>query len=110
MSLHATDFALYTGCIIPLRYPDIENSIRETMPLLGVNVYDIVGAGCCPPGGAFWSVEEISGLVQSARNISIAESMDKDLMAVCNGCFCYLKNSNFLLKGNQEKREKVRKN
>ena len=51
--LPATDYALYTGCIIPLRYPDIENSIRETMPLLGANVFDMVGAGCCPPGGAF---------------------------------------------------------
>ncbi len=107
MLLPATDYALYTGCIIPLRYPDIENSIRETMPLLGVNVYDMVGAGCCPPGGAFWSVEEISGLAQSARNLSIAESMNKDLMAVCNGCFCYLKNSNLLLKNDKEKRERV---
>ena len=101
----ATDYAFYPGCIIPLRYPDIENSIRETMPVLGANVYDMVGAGCCPPGGAFWSVEEISGLTQSARNITIAESMNKDIMAVCNGCFCYLKNSNHILKSDQEKKK-----
>lgn len=100
-------YAIYLGCITPLRYPDIEASVRETLPELGVELEDIPKATCCPPGGAFWSADEMAAMAISARNISLAEEMNLDMMTICNGCYGFLKKTNEKLKHDEEKRKKI---
>ncbi len=41
---------LYLGCNIPLKAPDIEQSIRQIFPALGIQPVDLQGASCCPAG------------------------------------------------------------
>jgi heterodisulfide reductase subunit B len=74
---------------------------------LGVEIVDIEGASCCPPEESFYSVNEIAGLVISARNISICEDMGVNILTICNGCFYSLKRAKKILKEDKIKKEKV---
>ena len=103
-----TSYALYLGCIGPLRYPDIENSIRLTFKELGIELVDMEGATCCPaPGAGFKNFDELAALTVSARNISIAEELGLDVMTFCGGCQGSLNWANKLLQSDPERKDRV---
>ncbi len=103
-----TSYALYLGCIGPLRYPDIENSIRLTFKELGIELVDMEGATCCPaPGAGFKNFDELAALTVSARNISIAEELGLDIMTFCGGCQGSLNWANKLLQSDPERKSRV---
>ena len=80
-------FGLYLGCNIPFKAPDIEQSIRKVMPVLGVEPVDMVGASCCPAWGTAPSFDKGTWSALACRNIAIAEEMGVDIMTGCNSCF-----------------------
>ncbi|MCW7077137.1 MAG: CoB--CoM heterodisulfide reductase subunit B [Candidatus Syntrophoarchaeum sp.] len=101
-------YAFYLGCVGPLRYPDIENSIRLTLAELGVELLDMEGATCCPaPGAGFKNFDELAALTVSARNISIAEELGLDVMTFCGGCQGSLNWANKLLQSDPERKDRV---
>jgi heterodisulfide reductase subunit B len=77
--------AFYLGCITQSEQYNYESSVRATMPKLGVELVDLLGASCCgfPP---FSSVNELAWLYSSSRNMAIAEGMSLPIFALCNGC------------------------
>jgi len=38
----------FWGCMMPLKYPQMELAIRKTLPNLGIELVDIDGFTCCP--------------------------------------------------------------
>ncbi|MFQ6050834.1 MAG: CoB--CoM heterodisulfide reductase subunit B [Candidatus Hydrothermarchaeota archaeon] len=100
-------YALFLGCIAPLRYPDIEKATRISLKNLGIEIKDMEGATCCPAGASFNCIDEITSLAISARNLSIAEEMKCDVVTICSGCFSTLKEANKKLRENNEKRKLV---
>lgn len=103
-----TSYAFYLGCVGPLRYPDVENSIRLTLAELGVELLDMEGATCCPaPGAGFKNFDELAALTVSARNISIAEELGVDVMTFCGGCQGSLNWANKLLQSDPERKDAV---
>jgi|Deesub1362A_J573_1020465.scaffolds.fasta_scaffold00291_46 heterodisulfide reductase subunit B len=99
-------FGLYLGCQIPFIRPDLEVSIRKTLPLLGVKIIDLEGYSCCPTWVSAPSFDEDAWLAISARNISIAEENGVDIVTGCNNCYSVLSHARYLLK-DEERREKV---
>jgi len=100
-------YALYLGCIAPLRYPEIEASVRRTFDALGIPLVDMPGANCCPAGATFRMFDDLTALALSARNLDLAEDLNADLMVVCNGCYGSLHPAAQRLNSNDELREKV---
>jgi heterodisulfide reductase subunit B2 len=72
-----------------------------------VELNDMEGASCCPAPGVFGSFDKTTWAAIAARNITIAEDMDSDIMTECNGCFGSLFETNHLLKEDEEMKEKI---
>ena len=102
-------YALFLGCMIPNRYPNIEASIRNVMPRLGVELVDMEGASCCPAPGVIRSFSNKFWLAAGARNITIAEDLGCDILTGCNGCYGTLRETNETLKHNETRIEWVNK-
>ncbi|GAG66124.1 unnamed protein product, partial [marine sediment metagenome] len=102
-------YSLYLGCVIPNRYPFIEQSIRNTFKELGIELVDMQGASCCPAPGVFRGFDITTWLVIGARNISIAEENEADITLGCNGCYATLLEVNYQLKHDKKKRDMVNK-
>ncbi len=80
-------YGLFLGCNIPFKAPDIEQSIRQVFPALGVELADLTGASCCPAWGTAPSFDKGTWCALSCRNMAIAEEMGVDIMTGCNSCF-----------------------
>ena len=70
-------YALYPGCVMPTEQYAYELSIRETFPLLDIELIDLEGFSCC--GEPMKSVNQLMTLYLSARNLAIGEKHDLDL-------------------------------
>ena len=88
---------LYLGCNIPLKAPDIEQSIRQILPPLGIEPVDLQGASCCPAWGTAPSFDLNTWCAISSRNITIAEAEGVDIMTGCNSCFGVLSEAKHFL-------------
>lgn len=95
------------GCITPNRYPGIEAATRRALSHFNVQLLDMKGASCCPAPGVFGSFDLLTWLVVAARNISIAEAMQVDIVTTCNGCYATFHDAIHLLTGNEELKAEV---
>jgi len=99
-------YGLFLGCNTPALRPDVEQSIRCSMPKLGVDLVDLPGYVCCPAFGTFPSSEEDAQLAVNAWNLSLAEEAGVDLAVQCGSCYSSLKLGNHLLE-DPAKRERA---
>jgi len=79
-------YALFWGCLIPLRLPWIEVAVRKVLPKLGIEIVDLPFS-CCPDPIASKSLDHRTWLSLAARNLTLAEERDLDILTVCSGCF-----------------------
>lgn len=98
---------MYLGCVIPNRYPFIDAASRHVLDALKVGVKELEGAGCCPAPGVFRSFDINTWLTLGARNVTVAEDLDRNMCIMCNGCYGTLNDINTELKHDKEKREFV---
>jgi heterodisulfide reductase subunit B len=79
-------FAFFPGCMIAVRYPQMEAAVRKTVPKLGIELVDLPGLGCCPDPVFYKSLHKLDWLVMAARNLVIAERAGLEYVTICSGC------------------------
>lgn len=100
-------YSYFLGCITPNRYPGIELATRKVLENFGLKLLDMNGASCCPAPGVIGSFDLWTWLVIAARNLSIAEEMNSDVVVTCNGCYATLQEAYHLLTRNDELKKRV---
>jgi len=98
------EYSFYLGCVIPNRYPFVEQATRNVLNELGVRLKEMEGASCCPAPGVFRSFDIPTWLTIGARNVVIAEENQADIVTMCNGCYGTLLEVNHQLRNEEEKR------
>ena len=68
---------------------------------------DLPGASCCPAPGVFRSFDIDTSMTSGARNITLSEDINRDLITMCNGCYGTLNDVNTQLKEDPSKKAKV---
>lgn len=97
----------FYGCMIPIKYPQMEAAFKRTMPGLGVELVDLEGFTCCPDP-IFYKAKDVLGwLTIAARNLCIAEEAGTNIVTLCSGCTATLKEAVFLLAEDEDLRKKV---
>jgi len=97
----------FYGCMIPIKYPQMEAAFKRTMPALGVELVDLEGFTCCPDPIFYKSKDVLGWLTVAARNLCVAEEAGTDIVTLCSGCTATLKEAVFLLAEDEQLREKV---
>ncbi|MEO0094327.1 MAG: CoB--CoM heterodisulfide reductase iron-sulfur subunit B family protein [candidate division WOR-3 bacterium] len=97
----------FWGCMMPLKYPQMELAIRKTLPNLGVELVDIEGFTCCPDPIYFKSRDKMKWLTIAARNLAVAEETGLDVITMCSGCISTLKEAQYILAEDEELRNIV---
>ena len=100
-------FGFFRGCFIPVRLPHIEKAASEVLPELGVELEPIDGFTCCPEPIGVGVNHRLTATVISARNLALAEDAGHDVITLCNGCTYSLRQTNALLKEDEELRGRV---
>jgi heterodisulfide reductase subunit B len=96
----ADRYALFSGCIIPGRFPHLERAARTVAEHFDVELVDMKDVSCCPEPFSVQSIDRLTHLSIAARNINVAEEMKLNMMVLCNGCLNTLSHANTLLKSN----------
>ncbi len=100
-------YSIYTGCLIPSRYPSIEIASRKTLEKLDIKLHELKNTTCCPNQMAIKSTDQDLWEVIAARNLALAEKNGYDILTLCNGCYNTLKTVNNALKNNDKLRDEV---
>ena len=64
-------YAFFPGCMIQVRYPQMEAAVRKTVPALGIELIDLDGLGCCPDPVFFKAARKLDWLALAARNLAL---------------------------------------
>jgi len=84
------EFVMYTGCTTPVRLPAYEASIKVVLEKLGIRLTLLKDANCC--GSQYVeSLSHTAFCAMSGRILALAESLGKDILAVCGACSGALK-------------------
>jgi heterodisulfide reductase subunit B len=98
-------YALFPGCLMPTEQYAYELSIRETLPLLGVELVDVEDFSCC--GEPMKSMNQLLTVYLSARNLAIAEKHHLDVFAPCAMCHLALTECQHILEENPAMKERI---
>jgi len=79
-------YALFLGCLIPTRVPQIEVSCRKVFPELGVEFVEGHAFSCCPNTPYIKPLDDEGWTYLAARNLAIAEEAGLEIVSPCPGC------------------------
>jgi len=100
-------FAFFPGCMIQVRYPQMEAAVRRTVPALGIELVDLPDLGCCPDPVFFKSLHKEDWLTLAARNLALAEAAGLDFVTICSGCTETLAEAGEMLREDTPRRARV---
>ncbi|UCE73135.1 MAG: 4Fe-4S dicluster domain-containing protein [Methanomassiliicoccales archaeon] len=103
----ARTYSLFTGCLIPSKFPFIENASKKVLESLGLELHFIEAASCCPNQMAIQSSDMHLWYALAARNLCLAEEKGYDILSLCNGCYDTLKTVNTKLKSDDGFRAEI---
>jgi heterodisulfide reductase subunit B len=95
--------SLFTGCVVPIRYPGMEVATRFLAEKLDIDLVD-VKFGCCPSPSGLKEVHFDAWLALAARNLCLTEGKGLDVMTLCAGCTNTLRETNQILAEDERKR------
>ncbi len=89
-------YALQRCCTTPVFLRQYETSTNEVLKELGVEIVDIKDFGCC--GYPLRNFDQTACVLSSAKNLSLAEERDLNILTFCNCCYSSLKHAGALMK------------
>jgi heterodisulfide reductase subunit B len=98
-------YAFYPGCVMPTEQFAYEKSIRETFPVLDIELVDLGGFSCC--GEPMKSVNQLMTLYLSARNLALCEEKQLDLFAPCPMCHLVLTECRRVMESDQRMSDRI---
>ena len=98
-------YLIFLGCVIPYRLASYEISARKVLEKLGVELVEMPTFNCC--GYPMDAINNDLMITLAARNLCVAEKEKLNILALCNGCFCSLNETNKILKEDKKLREEV---
>lgn len=100
-------FAILRCCTTPIFLKQYESSTNAVLNRLGVNLVDIREFNCC--GYPLKNSNFEAYMLCSARNLSLAEKQNLDIMTICNCCYGTMKHVNHVMKESASTKEQINK-
>lgn len=97
--------ALLRCCTTPIFLKQYETSTDAVLKKLQVELVDIKDFNCC--GYPFKNFNFMACVLASARNLSLAENKNLDIMTFCNCCYATMKHANHLLREDASVRAQI---
>lgn len=101
------EYKLFWGCTIPARIPFVETSARKVFEKMKLPVSDLENTSCCPDPTGIPAVDQKTWLTLGARNLSLIENDENEIISLCSGCVETLKTVNHILNEYQEKKDEI---
>lgn len=96
------EYVLFSGCMISTRLPYLESASMKVLKRLGTELKILDDQICCPEPVSMQTVNSKTWYAMAARNISLAERENADMITLCSGCNSTLFRVNRELKKNEE--------
>jgi len=100
-------YALFLGCLVPTRLPQIEVSCRKVFGELGVGFDERFDFTCCPNSPYIKPVDTEAWHLMAARNLSLVEEEGLTIVTPCPGCSNTLLEAKHELDSDPELRERI---
>ncbi len=100
------EYAYYPGCSLKAGSKHYEESLLPVFKELGAPLDELDDWNCCG-ATAYFSVDDMLAAAICGRNLSLAEEVDKDILAPCLGCYLTMKKNNHFLKSGRDKAKKI---
>lgn len=99
-------FSYYPGCTMYEQAKNFELSTLESAQALGIELEELADWQCC---GAVYPLvtDNLFPLVSAARNLAAVESLGRDMVTLCSGCYHVHKRTSLLASRDPESREKL---
>ena len=99
-------YAYYPGCSLHASAKEYDLSWKAVCERLGIELAEMADWSCCGTVHAT-SVDRTLSLALAARNLTIAEAMDLEIVAPCSGCYKNFRTADEALKRDVELRERI---
>jgi heterodisulfide reductase subunit B len=99
-------YVYYPGCSLKGNAKHYEESILPVLREIDMPLDELQDWNCCG-ATAYFSVDDGMAAAICGRNFSLAEKLNKDILAPCAGCYLTLKKSNKFLTSGTERAKKV---
>lgn len=100
-------FAYFPGCAIQSSAQEYGMSCKAISEILGIELLEISDWNCCGSIDAVYSYDPLLAMAVAVRNLSLAETMNMDIVTLCSACFFTLSRANNLLYEEPKLRWKV---
>lgn len=95
------DYSYYPGCSAEASNRAYDVSARNVSQAVDARLIELPDWNCCG-ATTYMSVQERRAMALSARNLALAEKEDRDLVTICNGCYCILNKTNHYINGKND--------
>ncbi|MFQ5822335.1 MAG: CoB--CoM heterodisulfide reductase iron-sulfur subunit B family protein [Candidatus Heimdallarchaeota archaeon] len=90
-------YAYFPGCSVHASDKEYGESCKAVSKILGIELIEIPDWNCCGAIDAIYSYRPLFSIALPARNLSLAEKMDLDIVTLCSACYHTLSRTNKLL-------------
>ncbi|MBW1897089.1 MAG: CoB--CoM heterodisulfide reductase iron-sulfur subunit B family protein [Deltaproteobacteria bacterium] len=77
-------YAIFLGCTVPIKGLNYEQSARNVIKNLGVELVDIPDFACC--GFPVTNLHHLTATTLAARNLALAEANGLNILTLCSAC------------------------
>jgi len=100
------DYLYFPGCTLYTKAKNFDQTARNCSKLLGFELKELPNWTCC--GATFpLATDNIMALLPPSRILAVAKEQGTTLTTLCAICFNVIKRTNYLIKEDGEKRDKI---